>query len=524
MMLKYTQLLLLLSFIILLNPTNSNPLPFLSWLSSNGAQISPSISWSSTTRLITTTTNIPAGERLFAIPTDLFFTSQNIKGSSHPLVQEIQQNWLASSVTSKNEWEYLYYKKIELTCLLIQEYLKDSHSFWFPYLNVLPTDSLSILLFWSDVELTELQDDDIISSVRTLRIEHNKNYDTLYNSLPTEQDKIKFTRELWNWAHDIISTRAHGFDSHGLQKYGTVGMIPFVDMLNHHLTLPSSLGNMVIHSLVPAAGNDNNNTLLYSTQSVIPLLPQQEISIMYGKFGNDRLLLSYGFAIENNPFSTARISIHEFIVKEKFEHYPFKYKCIQKLVQNKTYIKIKWGTSPDELIRFFRLMDGFSLLPSSLTATTDDNTKMNDILTIMNIPWNFKAEILAHRSCAELIYMILTYKFPTTLQEDEQLLLQYSTTNQQQRLIYAIRYRMQLKKILTGALQYCTQIANVGGNEQEIKIPTEHVSPDKLHKMFTLKKKEALLDIFRTTTNNNLTPTTTTTTITKTETDKKEEL
>ena len=121
--------------------------------------------------------------------------------------------------------------------VLLNEVLIDRESFYFPYLNILPS-SYDTLLLWSGEELRELQQyptrAENITTDLYLRIAQREHLLARLRRHGLDELAKQISMPLYLWAHAAASTRC--FELNSTVEYA---LVPFADLLNHHAESPT---------------------------------------------------------------------------------------------------------------------------------------------------------------------------------------------------------------------------------------------------------------------------------------------
>lgn len=125
--------------------------------------------------------------------------------------------------------ENKYRNEHRLYAFIMHEKLKDSSSFYFPYLALL--SDADILCDWSDSDLIHLRDPEILPKVQQYRRNMNQTWSRIEASLlafpsdfPLESASLQ---GLFQWTYKIVQTRSFAWgEPEGM-------LIPFADFLNH---------------------------------------------------------------------------------------------------------------------------------------------------------------------------------------------------------------------------------------------------------------------------------------------------
>lgn len=205
------------------------------------------------------------------IPTCLLMSKQSAEQSS---------TFVSPSVDLLDQTEdHIDRETLVLALFLLHERSKDSQSFWYPYIQLLPqTYTTPFFHRESYVETTT-----VYYLTETMRQSMIEVWDLVALKNLTLEDFL--------WAYTVISSRAFK-----IPELGTT-LIPLADLANH----------------VSFAQEANLRTVGVDKQTDRFILKATEKSIVEGeelclKYNSDlsnwQLLLYYGFTIENNPFDS----------------------------------------------------------------------------------------------------------------------------------------------------------------------------------------------------------------------------
>ncbi len=163
--------------------------------------------------------NIKDNDKLLSIPKSLIINSEIIKLSKNQYTRNIARNFNTE-------------EEVMIAYILIEK-IQDEKSFWYPYFNVLPKN-ISNLSFFSDSELTYLQDNDLINKSQQNKQELLNKYNNFMSKLDSLTSHLTFPSEQrppilfedYLWAQAILDSRA-------LRFQGKPNLIPFADMFNY---------------------------------------------------------------------------------------------------------------------------------------------------------------------------------------------------------------------------------------------------------------------------------------------------
>jgi hypothetical protein len=149
-------------------------------------------------------------------------------------------------------------------------------------------------LFWSDAELEYLQGNNIYHITKLMKKQIAVDFESIYQPIITSFPSLfgSVTISDYFWALSIVYSRSIEFSSE-IENTTVRCIVPVLDMANH---CPSST------NLLPC------DTFFYnsSTESVqlvssSPLKEGEECGAVYGLYPNSKLLLTYGFVLQDNP-------------------------------------------------------------------------------------------------------------------------------------------------------------------------------------------------------------------------------
>jgi len=141
-------------------------------------------------------------------------------------------------------------------------------SFWKPYFDVFPEPDL--LAFWTDAELNELQDPELVKEALRYRIEIDDEWKealNIFNKYPKIFPKDKINKDLFKFVYGNVVTRCFGW------SMPCTMLIPVADILNH---APIDCGNEMfdtkLHTLVAKEeGKKSRDAILYRTKAKMAL-------------------------------------------------------------------------------------------------------------------------------------------------------------------------------------------------------------------------------------------------------------
>lgn len=228
----------------------------------------------------------PSEEPILSVPMALAFGDFNLKNT-------LMARALKSVPLAK--------KETKLAILLLSE-MFDSESLWYPWFQLLP-NRLDCTVFWSELEMAELESSNLVGETLTFNAIIREEYDKLNLPQMKKRHPQAFAGGIYSfsqfkWAFMIISSR--GF-SMMIDRAPRRILMPFVDFLNHNQNKSISFSY-----------SRNNEEEAYSLDDMasrysFDILPKdvsfekgEQIFLFYKAHSNENLLLHYGFALENN--------------------------------------------------------------------------------------------------------------------------------------------------------------------------------------------------------------------------------
>lgn len=179
----------------------------------------------------------------------------------------------------------------------MHERRKREDSFYFPYLDILP--SLNNLSEWADHELLLLQDDKLIakaeSTKKMLKISYAKCILKLCDMYPVElpHEEFNFDNFVFSWY--TIQARAFG------RRLPWTALVPFADCLNHKNVQTK-------YDFIPNEATYEKQFRLLVT-GTNRYAKGSEAFNSYGRRPNDNLLLEYGFAMMDNEWDELPLTL-----------------------------------------------------------------------------------------------------------------------------------------------------------------------------------------------------------------------
>ncbi|XP_078699190.1 SET domain-containing protein 4-like [Branchiostoma floridae x Branchiostoma belcheri] len=266
------------------------------WLRKNGFQETHLVltDFPDTGRGVMATRNLKAGDCIVSLPENLLITTTTVVNSH--LAQFIKN------------WKPPLTPKQVLSLYLIAEKSRGKDSFWYPYLQTLPT-SYTTPSYFSTAEVDALP-----PAVREATLQHRRvlqgSYKSLKASLHTLEPlfpdwKAVFTFKSYRWAWATVYTRSvykkgPGWEFLDPSDPDVYALAPFLDMLNHS---PS----------VQTDTDFNVNSKCYEVKTETTCRKYSQLFINYDPYDNARLLVEYGFVIPHNPHSVVTFTVDDLV-------------------------------------------------------------------------------------------------------------------------------------------------------------------------------------------------------------------
>lgn len=211
-------------------------------------------------RGISAKTFIDQGTKIISVPKDLI------------LFPDLCKSILPSNI------KYNFKSYHSIFALFLATELKNTSSPWLPYLNSLPTNLENFPIFFNSFHLNLLQNSSLLQMIQIQRQEIEEDFQLISHlNLCSFEEFLK--------AKLTVSSRLHSIKSDKDES----GLVPLADMFNHK------------------AGSTTGWFFDFDSQSFCIQTNQvyekgQEICIDYGDKSNVRLMIGYGFAVEDNEF------------------------------------------------------------------------------------------------------------------------------------------------------------------------------------------------------------------------------
>ncbi len=382
---------------------------FTDWLLQNGAKFDK-IKWPSTNidtniRGATAITDINTNEYMLEIPKILMMSPE------HAYDSEIGKYLAENKDIIRGDSILALY--------LMHERIKGESSFYFPYLQILP--SPGTIAEWAQSQLLELQDDNIVLRARRKKLQVKTLYTQCVMPLCEKYPEIfsfeNYSPENFEFCWYSIQARAFG------RRLPWSAMVPFADCLNHNNVQTKYDYNI-----------DSNGYFRLFPTGTNNYKAGMEVYNSYGRRHNENLLLDYGFAMLDNEWDHVSITLK----LPLSNNYDRKATILFSLGYNPSIMEFKiFGNNyiPHDALQYLRIVtldeieleyiesciENFDKDESITNYKKNINILLREIITIKN-EINV-LNILIH----ELNDMIL--KRTTTTEIDESLLIELNNKN-----------------------------------------------------------------------------------------------
>lgn len=277
---------------------------------------------------------------------------------------------------------------------------------WKFYFDLLPKDFSYFPIFYTDKELEYLRGSPFLSQIFEKRIEMKTDYDVICNYIPSFSSFpfIKFCQ-----ARMSVSSRIFGVTMNGVRADV---LVPFADLINHRTQRQTQW----------YYDNAQNSFVI---QSLEDIKEGSEIYDSYGKKSNAKLLLNYGFCLENNSENEYYLTLkfnpkvplysQKKVIFQREEDYERTFKLYSNVYESELY----------ELLSFLRFLifeGDFNVLMNAMNNKDEEN--MNDtspvsFYYIEPISKELEIKVLKHLNS---ILREALRRYPTSLEEDKKLL------------------------------------------------------------------------------------------------------
>lgn len=231
-------------------------------------------------------------------------------------------------------------RQIAIKLCLVCEKLKGDESKFKEYIQLLPT-KLDMPCYWNQTDLKWIEganlDFDI--DIRTQR--YKDEFARAQKELKLNSD---YTFEDYHWACNIFSSRSFPANVvYSDNDYAdTAILLPIIDLLNHKPLEP-----------IYWTGNDKH----FQLSAGKSIKKGQQVYNNYGAKGNEELLLSSGFTIDNNPVDNVALKLGE--------PHPSIIAAVPDFPDNRLFYLTKFDPLPELLVKVFtetsKLQDSYEI-------------------------------------------------------------------------------------------------------------------------------------------------------------------
>eukprot|EP00301_Raphidiophrys_heterophryoidea_P002780 c11288_g1_i1.p1 GENE.c11288_g1_i1~~c11288_g1_i1.p1 ORF type:complete len:522 (-),score=145.23 c11288_g1_i1:598-2163(-) len=232
-------------------------------------------------RGVKATQDIKSGDQILSVPGDMVLSS--ITALSSPLAPVFKENP-----------QFFTDDQVLLAVFLMFEFQNAAASKWAPHLVVFPI-RFHTSCEYSPSELRQLEGsvlhDETIGRQALFQDEFNTLFPFLAQKYPHLLDIEKCTFTFYKYARLIVQTRAFGMHIDGRV---VVGIVPFADMLNHN-------------PRAKIAWKFDHTVNVFRMYTEEPYKKGDQVYNNYGPRSNRRLLLDFGFTIDDNPYDFVEV-------------------------------------------------------------------------------------------------------------------------------------------------------------------------------------------------------------------------
>ena len=277
---------------------------------------------------------------------------------------------------------------------------------WKFYFDLLPKDFSYFPIFYTDNELEYLRGSPFLSQIFEKRIEMKSDYDVICNYIPSFSSFpfIKFCQ-----ARMSVSSRIFGVTMNGVRADV---LVPFADLINHRTQRQTQW----------YYDNAQNSFMI---QSLEDIKEGNEIYDSYGKKSNAKLLLNYGFCLENNSENEYYLTLkfnpkvplfsQKKVIFQREEDYERTFKLYSNVYESELY----------ELLSFLRFLifeGDFNVLMTAMNNKDDENMNDTSAVSFYYIePISKELEIKVLKHLNSILREALR-RYPTSLDEDKKML------------------------------------------------------------------------------------------------------
>tara|TARA_B100001057_G_C22795426_1_gene929415 strand:+ start:115 stop:1221 length:1107 start_codon:yes stop_codon:yes gene_type:complete len=193
---------------------------------------------------------------------------------------------------NNNDHSKIINKKLSLIAIFMLEEMRKQDSFFFPYFNSLPDDVSNFPVFWDTETLSLLKGSKLLNDIENRKKEFVNDYEIISACCKGFSQDYSFEEFLY--VRILIGSRNFGITIDGIKRSS---MVPLADMLNH------SVNNNIIWYF-----NDSNKFFEMTANTFIG--KGIELEDTYGKKNNSKMLIYYGFLLDDNPLDYIKLVIN----------------------------------------------------------------------------------------------------------------------------------------------------------------------------------------------------------------------
>ena len=329
---------------------------------------------------------------------------------------------------------------------------------WKFYFDLLPKDFSYFPIFYTDNELEYLRGSPFLSQIFEKRIEMKSDYDVICNYIPSFSSFpfIKFCQ-----ARMSVSSRIFGVTMNGVRADV---LVPFADLINHRTQRQTQW----------YYDNAQNSFMI---QSLEDIKEGNEIYDSYGKKSNAKLLLNYGFCLENNSENEYYLTLkfnpkvplfsQKKVIFQREEDYERTFKLYSNVYESELY----------ELLSFLRFLifeGDFNVLMTAMNNKDDEN--MNDtspvsFYYIEPISKELEIKVLKHLNS---ILREALRRYPTSLDEDKKMLKNKNISFNQRNCLLLIISEKILLIYYIYFCEYCLTLFTLSEREIITKVSNDY--------------------------------------------------
>lgn len=316
---------------------------------------------------------------------------------------------------------------------LMHERSKGDESFFAPFIASLPKQ-FDLPVFWSEHELNELKGTNVLLLTQMMKKQLQHDFENIHEAVAEDFPDLfaalpKLTMDDYVWAMSVIWSRAFGVTKGG--KYVRV-LCPALDMFNHDVTLRNALDDFVSY-------NDKKDVLTHHVAKDVA--EGDPLHISYGQYSNAKLLYSYGFISRDNtlqavdfwmkipptdPYFKLKQTVLDSNELTKNQTYDFSGTLFKDNVDERLLATLRVILMNEQEIRLYKRAFESSIISAH-----------NELAVYENL----------QNTCRRKLA-----NYATTMEEDEAILAE-TEAEDNPRLAFAVRVRLEDKQVFTGVIE-----------------------------------------------------------------------